>query len=229
MMPDSASWKFGTISHVFFDVDGTLIDSLPAIVGAYRHAFATVLGIDYPRSDDEVRAILAPRLDETCARVGGEQAGACADAYRAAYAEQAGELIRAMPGASELLEELVGRGIGVGIVTNKGGERLFQDLARARLDHVPFSAVVAAEHSVERKPHPRPLLLALEQAGCEASEAMYVGDGPHDIAAARAARMASVGVAFGYYGAARLAEHGPDAIIEALLDLLVVLEPAVVR
>jgi phosphoglycolate phosphatase-like HAD superfamily hydrolase len=213
----------GAPTHVLLDVDGTLIDSRPAIVAAYRHAFAEVLGIEHPQTEAEVRALLSPRLQEACELVAGDRADACVAAYRAFYLEHGDDLVTAIPGAAGLLDGLVARGVRVGLVTNKGRERIGPDLRRAGLDGVPLAALVCAEDTLARKPDPEPILLAMHQCGCRPEAAMYVGDGPQDVLAARAAGTRAVGAAYGYYGRERLAAAGPEALIsrpEELLDLI---------
>jgi HAD superfamily hydrolase (TIGR01509 family) len=213
-----------SVALVLFDVDGTLIDSRPAIVAAYRHAFNTVLGIEHPRSDDEVRELLAPRLREVCELVAGDQADACVEAYNRFYLEEAEELVAALPGTQELLAALVDRGIAIGLVTNKGRERIGPDLRRAGLDGFPLAAVICSEDTENRKPHPAPIEAALRRAGREPASAVYVGDGPQDVLAARAAGVPAVGAAYGYYGAAHLDAVTPDVLISAPGELLVHLD-----
>jgi HAD superfamily hydrolase (TIGR01509 family) len=207
------------VTHVVFDVDGTLLDSRPAIVAAYRHAFGTVLGIEFPR-DDEVRALLAPRLREVCETHAGDRAAEVEAAYRSFYLERGDALVRAMPGAVELLEGLEKRGLAVALVTNKGRERLGPDLRRGGLDGFELAATVCSEDAVERKPHPEPFEVALRRCGVEAAAALYVGDGPQDVQAAKAAGSRVVGAAYGYYGAEALAPFEPTATIARADDLL---------
>lgn len=209
---------------VLFDVDGTLIDSRPAIVAAYRHAFVTVVGLDYPRTEEEITAVFEPRLAEVCFRIGGSRGEECVSAYSSFYLEHCDGLVRPFVGALELLKELNKRGFAVGLVTTKGRERIRPDLRRAGLASVPFAAIVCAEDTVERKPHPAPLLLAMELAGAGPEESAYVGDGPHDMLAAVAAGVLAVGAGYGYYGPDRLAAAKPAAVLGEPADLFAVLE-----
>ena len=212
------------VTHVLFDVDGTLIDSRQAIVAAYQHAFATVLGITYPRTDEDVLKLLAPRVSEVCEQIAGDRAEECVAAYAAFYLQGGDDLVQAMPGARDLLVGLVERHTAIAMVTNKGRERLAPDLRRAGLDDLPLAAVVCSEDTVERKPHPAPILLALQRASCDARTALYVGDGPQDMQAAAAAGVRAVGAGYGYYGTQRLMEYTPFAIIEQPERLLEILD-----
>ena len=210
-------------AHVLLDVDGTLIDSRAAIVAAYRHAFAQV-GVDYPTTDEQIARLLAQRLDEACLEVAGGDATECAGAYRAIYPDVSSALVTPLAGARELLEGLVERGIAISLVTNKGRERLGPDLEHAGLADIPIVAAVTADDSPERKPHPRPILICLDRAGCAPGDAIYVGDGPHDIQAARAAGVAAAAAAYGYYGLPELEAERPDIVIDRPQQLLAFLD-----
>jgi phosphoglycolate phosphatase-like HAD superfamily hydrolase len=214
------------LTHVLFDVDGTLIDSRAAIVASYRHAFDAVLGVEFPQTDDEVRDLMAARLREACERVAGDRAAECEATYRAFYLETGSALVTPIPGARALLDGVVARGLAVGLVTNKGGERLAADLAHGGMEGFEWSAVVTAEDCAERKPHPMPIRLALRQAGAAPRATVYLGDGPHDLVAASASEVLGVGAAYGYYGRGSLAEHDSWAIIDAPGELLDVIDAA---
>lgn len=206
-------------TDVLLDLDGTLIDSRPAVAAAYRHAFSTVLN-DPSWREADVDELLVERLLEVCERVAGTRAAACASAYDQFYREHGDDLVRAFPGARELIDGLHARGIATSLVTNKGRTRLGADLRRARLTEGDFTAIVVAEDTVQRKPHPAPIQLALRRLGRSPEAAIYVGDGPHDIEAATAAGVAAVGVDYGYYGAAALRARAPLAVISSPLELL---------
>lgn len=208
------------LTHLFFDVDGTLIDSRAAIVAALRHAFGTVAGIRFPDGEEQVRWALAARIAETCGHVAPEHAAACEAAYHAYYRDRAGPMVAAFPGVRALLAELRRRGLRLGIVTNKGGARLGLDLDRAGLDRAVFSTVVCAEDTAQRKPHPEPIRLALRRLRAPTASSAYLGDGPHDVDAAGRAGIAALGAGYGYYGAAELRRHHADLILAGPADLL---------
>jgi phosphoglycolate phosphatase-like HAD superfamily hydrolase len=113
-------------------------------------------------------------------------------------------------------------------VTNKGIERTLIDLRVAGIQAETFAAIVTAEDTVERKPHPAPILLGLERAGAVAADAIYVGDGPQDIWAARNAGMPVIAVAYGFYDRAALSPLDPDRLVDtpgALSEALGVARP----
>ena len=84
--------------------------------------------------------------------------------------------------------------------------------------------VVGAEDTTRHKPHPEPLLHALERLGAGPAEAAYVGDSPFDVASAKAAGCFAVAVTWGgIHDEARLAAEEPDAIVHDPEELLAVL------
>jgi phosphoglycolate phosphatase len=75
---------------------------------------------------------------------------------------------------------------------------------------------VCAEDTVQRKPHPEALLLALERMRVAAGEAVYIGDSPEDVQMAQAAGVRAVGIPGGFPNREALAAARPD-LLEATL------------
>jgi pyrophosphatase PpaX len=204
---------------VLFDLDGTVIDTGAIILASMRHAAETVIGGDY--SDEQLLAAVGgPGLEAQMHALDPNRVDELVRVYRE-HNEPLHETISACAGMEDVLETLKDRGHRLGIVTAK--RRLTVDLAFAR---VPieglFDTVVGGDETSEHKPHPAPLLLALERLGATPAEAAYVGDSPFDMQAAKAAGMFAVGVAWGRI-------HTPEKLTDAdvvvhraeeLLDLL---------
>jgi pyrophosphatase PpaX len=206
---------------VLFDLDGTLIDSGEIILSSFRHATNTVLGRRIP---DEVLA----------AAVGGSN---IYDQMRAFDEERVDELVRvyrehneplhddlvAFEGIERVLGRFKAEGRQLGIVTAK--RRKTVDLAFAILPlERYFDTVVTSEQTEHHKPHPEPVLTALERLGSKPEQAAFVGDSPFDMGAGRAAGVFTVGVSWGkIHPVARLRETGADAVVhspEELIDVL---------
>jgi phosphoglycolate phosphatase len=120
----------------------------------------------------------------------------------------------------ELLDTLQRRGLNWGIVTNKPAfltEPLVQQLRLA----FPPVCIVSGDSTVNRKPHPEPMLLACRQAGSEPPQCLYVGDAERDIAAGRDAGMKTLVALFGYIDSHETPERwGADGMIRAPADVL---------
>jgi len=208
--------------HVLFDLDGTLVDTRAAVVECYRRVFRTHLDSDFPSPGLPVDELFAMRPPELFRRIAPGCFEELHAAYRGFYPDCAA-LIKVFPGIREMVLGLIETGRKVSLVTNKGLERTLIDLGVANLAPTIFATIVTAEDTVERKPHPAPILFGLERAGASAAEAVYVGDGPQDILAARAAGMPVIAVAYGFYDQALLESHQPDALAEDPSELALML------
>ena len=206
---------------VLFDLDGTLIDSGAIILASFRHTTRTVLGREIPDEQlaalvggssihDQMRTLDETRVDELV-RV-----------YRE-HNEPLHDELQAFEGVEELLEKLTLQGRKLGIVTAK--RRATVDLAfRVLPIERYFGAVVTSETTKLHKPHPEPVLSALEQLESRPEEAAFVGDSPYDIGAGKAAGVFTVAVSWGkIHPPERLLELGADAIVHSPSELLDVL------
>jgi HAD superfamily hydrolase (TIGR01509 family) len=121
----------------------------------------------------------------------------------------------------DALIKLKDEGRRLGLVTAK--RRATVDLAFARLPiaHL-FDTVVGGDETTLHKPHPAPLLLALERLGAAADQAAYVGDSPYDMQAAKAGGLHAVGVTWGRIHD-RAALRDADIVVDTAEELLGVL------
>ena len=115
------------------------------------------------------------------------------------YSQRVADCTMPFAGFDQTLLSLDEAGIPWGIVTNKPGW-LTDPLLQALDLHQRAACVVAGDSLTERKPHPRPLLVAAALMNRAPSECIYLGDAQRDIDAARAAGMLALGARFGYLG-----------------------------
>ena len=215
-----------TIRLAVFDCDGTLVDGQAAVCGAMDAAFAR-LGLPAP-DHHQVRRIvglslpqairlLLPAAEES---LRGEIDAAYRDAFRAA--RESGALSEPLyAGITETLEALARRGWLLGVATGKSGRGLDHCLAMHGLADTFVTLQTADFHP--SKPHPAMLEAALAEAGCDAAEAVMIGDTQYDIAMACAAGVRAIGVDWGYHTADELFEAGAAAVALTpghLLELL---------
>lgn len=206
---------------VLFDLDGTLLDSGAMILASLRHATRTVLQREIP---DE--HLLAPvggsGLREQMRALDPERAEELVDVYRE-HNEALHDGLVACDGIVPVVERLHREGRRLGVVTAK------RHATVALATHaLPFlgdlDVVVAWEDTARHKPHPDPILVALERLEATPAETAYVGDSPFDLAAARAADVLAVAVTWGgIHSSERLAREQPDAVVDRPEDLLGVL------
>jgi pyrophosphatase PpaX len=205
---------------VLFDLDGTLIDSGPIILASMRHATRTVLNREVP--DDVLLAGVGSGLVAEMHALDPGRADELVRAYRE-HNEPLHQELQACDGVLAALAALRSQGRTLGVVSAKRR----RTIAMA-FDFVPlagyFEVVVGADDTELHKPHPDPLLHALERLGADPGTAAYVGDAPFDVQSARSAGIAAIAVTWGrIHSRERLALEQPDAIVDSVEELLGVL------
>lgn len=207
---------------VLFDLDGTLVDTVPFILEAVRHTFA---GTGACPTDAEWIAGIGTPLRTQLASFARrpEDVEALFQRYRTYWLEHHDDRTRCFPGALEVVEALATRGHPIGIVTAK-----IQQGARRTLAHTGLlplvHAIVGADSCANAKPHPEPVLVALAALGASPSEAILIGDSPHDIAAAKAAGARGVGALWGACGREALAAAGADELLADVREVPALVE-----
>ena len=198
-----------------FDCDGTLVDGQADVIWAMRRAFERA-GLA-PPADTLVRRMvglslpvaireLAPGMDERRQRD-------LVEFYKASFRARREEGLLDEPlydGIAELLRALHAEGWALAVATGKSDRGLAACLAGHGLTDLFVSLQTADRHP--SKPHPAMLEAALFEAAAEPAEAVMIGDTTFDIDMARAARVASIGVAWGYHPARDLVAAGAQAV-----------------
>jgi len=188
---------------ILFDLDGTLIDSTEAILDSFRRSYER-LGGGYP-GDEAVKAMVGHPLEEMYRSYGvpGERIGEYVAAYKEAYRRVHTQKTVLLPGAKEAIE-LAASFARLGVVTTKTGK-----YSRELLEHFgvmeAFEVLIGSEDVARHKPHPEPVLAALERMGAAPSPSCaMIGDTCMDMEAARQAGIRGVAVACGYGEAGEL-------------------------
>jgi len=179
---------------VVFDLDGTLVDSLPGIAAAANGFLAEEGRPALPV--ERVAGFVGRGEDvflERLMEAGGLDAARFCEVkprFLEIYAE-ASRGTRLFPGARAMLDGFRDAGVPLGLCTNKPSGPMRVVLEAAALDGV-FDAIVAGDEVARRKPDPAPLLAVLSRLG--ASFGLYVGDSEVDAETA-----ARAGVPFALY------------------------------
>ncbi|MDB5491740.1 MAG: HAD-superhydrolase, subIA, variant 3 family protein [Micavibrio sp.] len=202
---------------VFFDWDGTLVDSLDFVFGAHNHV-RTRMGFEawsreefvvnvkyssrqlypriYPGREEEAFDLLARFMDENHLKD-----------------------IILIPGALELLETLHSAGIPMGVVSNKRDAFVKKEATHLGWDRF-FKIVVGAGYAANDKPDAEPLVRALAEAGLRAGHnILFVGDTETDLLCAK---NASCTAAFLYHDQPDnplISQYNPDIIVRNCIDL----------
>lgn len=205
---------------VVFDMDGTLIDSQVLILEAMRRGFEDA-GLA-PPSDAEILSIVGLSLPEAVRALrpamDAEQAPHVAEGYKRNFIrlreEMGGEAAAPMyPGARDALDRLATHDhVLMGVATGKARRGLNHAFRAHDLGRYFLTSQTADEHP--SKPHPSMLEAALFETGTEARAGVMIGDTEFDVAMAKSAGMAAIGVAWGYHPVSRLRAAGADVVIE---------------
>ncbi len=205
-----------------FDFDGTLVDTTEMIYQGMLHATGEVLGREIPR--ETLMAGVGQPLPRQMEVLDAEKAELLLESYRAHHEENHDALIREFPGVPEALARLRAAGVKIGVVTSKRRASVEMAVRRFPVLGEVVDHFVSMEETTEHKPHPAPLLKGLEDlGGVPKEEAVYVGDSPFDIQAAKAAGMRNIGVSWGAFTEDSLRAAEPDHLvpdIDAVVDLL---------
>ena len=198
---------------VIFDLDGTVWDSLPGIVGSLEHTFES-FGRDVP--DREVlTANIGPPLQQMLGELGfpPEQIDEATLVYRSRYVERGVYEAAVYPGVPELLVELGDAGHRLATATSKG-----EGPTRQMLDHFGltehFEVIGAASMDASSMTKEAVLGRALgELGGPDPSECLMIGDRSYDVRGAAAHGLGCVGVLWGYGTEDELREAGAVHVI----------------
>lgn len=208
---------------IAFDLDGTLVDTAPdligtlnVILGEHGHA-ALPLAAARNLVGHGARAMLARGFADAGETLAGDRMDALFNRFIDLYGARIAEASRPFPGVVETLEVLAGAGARLAVCTNKPTGLSVALLEALGLTH-RFHAIVGPDRAPAAKPDPRHLLAAIEAAGGAPDRALMVGDSRTDLDAARAAGAPVVLVSFGYTDIPA-AELGADALIHHFAEL----------
>lgn len=223
---------FAAVKALLFDLDGTLVDSVPDLAEAVDRMLA-----DFghpPAGEAKVRLWVGTGSRSLVSRALSDAKGGQADDelieralanYFDHYEARLCVRSRLYEGVSDTLARLRSEGYPLAIVTNKP-ERFVRPLLDGLGIAQHFSAMIGGDTLAQRKPHPQPLLHAADALGVEPTQALMIGDSRNDIEAARAARIPVVCVPYGYNHGRDVREYHPDRLIERFGDLLTLLSEA---
>jgi pyrophosphatase PpaX len=207
---------------VLFDLDGTLIDSGPIILASMQHAVRTVLGREIP-PDELQMSIGGQGIVAQMQAIDEKHTDELLEAYKQ-HNDGLHESLEAFDELLAILPGLKAQGRRLGIVTAKRHRTVGLALDRFPALASAFDVVVGYEDTSKHKPDPEPVLFAVEKLDGAPDDAVYVGDSPFDIGAAKAAGVYAVGVGWGgIHPDERLLAEEPDAFVRTPEELLGVL------
>jgi phosphoglycolate phosphatase len=213
------------VRAVLFDLDGTLLDTVPDLHAA---VCAMLADLGRPALPEEavrsyvgrgianlVKRALAGSLD-----VAEDDAPAPPDAlasFRRHYARENGRRTQFFPGVREGLEAIRAAGLPMAVITNKAEAFTRPLLEMTRLAEF-FSVVVSGDNLPRHKPDPMSLVWACGRLGVSPADALFIGDSVNDFLAARAACCRVFLLPYGYNEGRDVRELDCDAIVPTIVS-----------
>ncbi|HTI67358.1 MAG TPA: HAD-IA family hydrolase [Caulobacteraceae bacterium] len=208
---------------VAFDLDGTLVETAPDLIGALNVVLAERGLPGLPVAAARVlvgggaRSLVRKGFLAAGGRLDEAEVGGLAARYIEVYRTRIASESRPFPGVEAALDVLAAAGATLAVCTNKR-----TDLSVALLEALGlsgrFAAVIGADLAPAAKPDPRHFLHAIEAAGGDPAWALMVGDSLADVASAQGAGSPAVVVSFGYTDVPA-GDLGADAVIDHFDEL----------
>ncbi|OQX18771.1 MAG: hypothetical protein BWK75_06285 [Candidatus Altiarchaeales archaeon A3] len=182
---------------ILFDLDGTLVDSFPSIIIAFKEAFKILKPFtksDINFTDDEIKKLIGIPHQETFRNMcdDGEAVKKATEIFRETRRKFK---VGAIDGSVNLLMFLKTKNFKLGVVTTTGRElteRILNDLNVQNL----FESVITGTDVSNLKPHPEPILKSIEILNLSNDSCIMAGDHPNDIIAANAANIRSIAILY---------------------------------
>ena len=218
--------NLSTIKSVLFDLDGTLIDSVPAYFRLLEEILRTV-GLP-PVSRTVFTEFMTNGLDVLGKMIPPDMAHRrdelikeCITVGRSLSEEMFRKNVKVFPGVKPFIDLLRSQEIPMGVVTSTHTafiDRKMIPLKREGLADA-FSEIIAIEDAPRKKPAPDPLLICAQRLGLDSGYCIYVGDSCVDIQAGKAAGMMTAAVLTGLDSREALEKEAPELIIDGVGDL----------
>ena len=200
---------------LIFDLDGTLVDSLPGITAALNAALASEGLPGHP--EQAVRGFVGDGLETTVRRAcppgvdDDARVSRLVAVFRESYQDCWRPGTRTYPGIPALLEELHGRGMLLAVLSNKS-HTFTVEMVREIFPDISFTAILGLKPGMPPKPDPDGALEIAKSLVIDPHQCRIIGDSTMDIETAKNAGMRSCAVTWGYHDANRLIAATPDTI-----------------
>ncbi|MCK3655316.1 phosphoglycolate phosphatase [Pasteurellaceae bacterium Macca] len=210
-----------------FDLDGTLVNSLPDLALSLNSAFAEV---GLPQAPEELvltwigngadvlfaKGLAWTGKSETFSE---EEIQHLKKRFGHFYGENVCTISKLYPNVKDTLEALHAQGYLLAVVTNKPTKHVQPVLKAFGLEHL-FVEALGGQSLPAIKPHPAPLYYLCGKFGLYPNEILFVGDSKNDILAAQQAGCASVGLTYGYNYNIPIEESNPDYVCQDFGEIL---------
>jgi len=209
---------------VLFDLDGTLVDSYTALSEAVNHTLRKH-GLQ-ELSSERIRGLVGDGVETLLQRAfdQSEVPHSVVDAFESRYDEVCCAESKVLAEVGATLEQLAELGVEMAVCTNKPtvfSKKILDFLGLSR----HFRAIVGPDLAGARKPDAKHLTFTLQSVRCGRGEALFVGDMPIDVRAARNSGIDVAVIPTGSSTREQLAASDPDHFLEHFSDLLRIVRP----
>jgi|SoiMethySBSTD1v2_1073268.scaffolds.fasta_scaffold996382_2 HAD superfamily hydrolase (TIGR01549 family) len=203
---------------VLFDIDGTLVDSNYLHIHAWCRAFSDI-GLDVESwRIHRCIGMDGTRLVKFLTGDAEEDVQQQAKDLHLQYFQESASLLNRLPGARELLERIHALGLQIVLATSASEDELA--LLRKVLDSDDIVSAMTSSKDVDvAKPEPGIIQVALDRAGVDADNAVYLGDAVWDIVACKNAGVSSIGVLSGGVSREELGNAGAEQVFDNAREL----------
>ncbi|WP_066192382.1 MULTISPECIES: pyrophosphatase PpaX [Gracilibacillus] len=205
------------IETLLFDLDGTLINTNELIIASFAHTLEQYEDRSYTR--EEIIEFIGPPLIDSLGKINPDQAEEMMKTYREFNIANHEKYVEAYPTVVETIQTLKEAGYKLGVVTTKLHDTAKLGLKMTGLAEY-FDIVIGLDDITHAKPHPEPILTAMDALQANPMTTMMIGDNYHDIEAGHNAGVQTAGVAWSIKGKAILEQYDPGFILEEMRDLL---------
>ena len=205
---------------IIFDLDGTLINSLPDISASMNRCLKNAGLPGYP--EENYKYMVGDGVINLTRRAVGNAAHlieTVCEAYKADYAANCHINTHVYVGIAEALEQLQRAGLMLCVFSNKD-QADTESVIRYYLPQIPFSCLWGRKEGIPIKPDPTGALETAKQSGLSPEDFWYIGDTATDMKCANAAGMESIGVLWGFRTEAELLENGAKHIAKTPADMV---------
>ncbi|OCG58496.1 phosphoglycolate phosphatase, bacterial [Gilliamella sp. Nev5-1] len=220
--------KLKDIQAIAFDLDGTLVDSVPGLALATQNMLAE---LNLPTiSNEQIKNFVGNGIDIMLERVfkaitiepSKEQFAKAKILFNQHYDKVIDVETRLFPNVKETLKVLYDNHYPLALVTNKPAQFLPALLASLGIKEF-FSLVLGGGDVIKLKPHPAPLYQVMAKFGLFSDQLLFVGDSKNDITAAQNANCPTVALSYGYNYGVSIATSNPDFLFDDFKDILTIL------
>lgn len=201
---------------VIFDMDGTLLNTLCDLADATNYALAEC---GYPtRTDKEVRSFIGNGVEMLIRRAvpqntPEDKIQECLGIFKIYYMHNSHNKTKPYDGIIELLTNLKRKGFKIGVVSNK-----FDKAVKKLCDEYFCGLIDVAtgeSETIPKKPNPAGVLKTIQELNANPEQTVLVGDSDVDIQTAKNAKIASIGVIWGYRDEQVLIDAGADELVDS--------------